>query len=258
MNLETYRNSWALVTGASSGIGKEFAKALAKKKINLVLLARRLEVLEKLADDLKDKNKIEIRCIRFDLNETGKLNEVYKFCKDINIEILINNAGFGNLGELTALSEEKIIEMINVNCTSPVLLTKYFIKKMKTRKRGKVIFLGSILAYFPTPMMALYSSTKVFNAFMGESLSFELEKYNIKSYVLNPGSTDTDFHKIANNNKGVMVRTPKQVVESFLSGNTPVFDDGILNRFFIFLKRFLPRKLIYYIMEKFIKGNNNL
>lgn len=258
MQLEKYQDSWALVTGASSGIGKEFAFELAKKKINLVLLARREELLNEIAIELKETFKIEVKFIKFDLNNISEIDKVYEFCKDIKIEILINNAGFGKLSELNSMPQKKIVEMINVNCTAPSLLTKYFTEKMKQERRGNVVFLGSILAYFPTPMMGLYSATKVFNAFLGESLMFELEKYNIKSFVLNPGSTDTDFHRVADNNRGVNVRRPDQVVKSFFKSGNPVFDDGVTNRFLISLKRILPRRITYFLMKQFIRRNNNL
>lgn len=258
MKLETYKNSWALITGASSGIGKEFAKAFAEEGINVVLLARREELLNSVAKELEEKYKIETRTVKFDLNKTDQLKSVYDLCSDINIEIVINNAGFGDLGELSNLSDEKIIEMINVNCVAPTLLTKHFTERMKKNKRGIVVFLGSILSYFPTPLMSLYSATKVFNSFLGEGLIFELEKYGIKSYVLNPGSTDTDFHRVANNNKGLNVRQPEQVVKRFLANGKTVFDDGIANRLLLFVKRFLPRRVTYFIMKEFIKRNNNI
>lgn len=258
MNLSEYKNSWALITGASSGIGKEFALNFASKGINLILLARREEQLKEIAEILILKYNIQVKYISFDLNKTSSLTDIYSFTENDDVEILVNNAGFGKLSELNELHDEKLVEMINVNCTAPVLLTKHFTEKMKNNKRGIVIFLGSILSHFPTPIMALYSATKVFNSFLGEGLINELKKYNINSYVLNPGSTDTDFHSIANNNKGLIVRSPEKLVSSFLKSNKYVFNDGLVNKFLIFIKRFLPRNIVYFFIGLFIKRNNKL
>jgi len=241
--IKKYGN-WALITGASSGIGEEFAKRLAGEKLNLVLIARREERLKNLSIELIVKYGIEIKIVAGDITESNTIEKIKEECAGLEIGILVNNAGFGSTGEFIKCDAEKEIRMTLLNCVAPVILTHHFLPLMAERRRGAVIFLGSLVAFQPTPLMAAYSATKAFNLTLGEALWYEVKKYNIDVLALNPGGTDTEFQRIAAMGIGPTPRTPQQVVETALNalGRKPGAVDGIMNKSIAVLGRFLPRK----------------
>lgn len=246
MGLASKYGRWALVTGASSGIGEEFAKRLAAENFNLVLVARREERLKNLSQLLNKEHGIEIKIIAGDLTETSTIDRIKEECKELEIGLLVNNAGFGSTGEFINCDTEWEVKMVNLNCVVPTFLTHHFLKGMTERKKGGIIFLGSMVAFQPTPMMSTYSATKVFNLFLGESLWYELKKYNIDVLALNPGGTNTEFQRIAAVDSGPSVRTAKQVVSTALKslGKKPGVIDGILNKAMAVLGRFVPRRVL--------------
>jgi len=243
---------WALITGASSGIGEEFARELAKRGHNLVLLARREDKLKILKKELENHSGIEVRLIFADLAKNDFMEKVLAVTADITISILINNAGYGSTGSFAENDLNFQADMVRVNCYAPVLLTHHFVNKMKTEGKGAVIFLGSVVAYQPVPMMSVYSATKVFNLLLGESLWYELKGSNIDVLVVNPGATKTEFQRIANIDTGPTVRTVEQVVKSTFSalGKKPSVIDGILNKITAISGRFMPRKILISISGK--------
>jgi hypothetical protein len=249
MNLKEKYGNWALITGASSGIGEEFARRIAAQGVNLVLVARRKDRLEKLSQELKAKYNINIIVAPIDLTSENFIEDLKNYTADIEIGILINNAGFGSTGEFINASPEKEVEMVKLNCVAPTILTHYFVKQMVERKRGAVIFLGSIVGFQPTPFMATYSATKVFNSFLGDALWYELKKYNIDVLSLNPGTTKTEFLGLANLQKGPAPRTKEQVVTTALNalGRKPNVVDGFYNKVLAVSSRFVSRKLVVII-----------
>lgn len=240
---------WALITGASSGIGEEFAKRLAEKGFNLVLIARREDRLNALSEDLKRRNKIETKIIAGDLTDDAVISQIKSGCDGLEIGLLINNAGFGSTGEFSLCDADREEKMVKLNCVVPVVLTHHFLGGMIKRKRGGIIFLGSVVAFQPTPMMASYSATKVFNMFLGEALWYELKPYNIDVLSLNPGGTNTEFQRIADVDTGPAVRTPAQVVETALRsiGKKPGVVDGWINKIMTFSGRLAPRRWLITI-----------
>ena len=243
--IEKY-GSWALVTGASSGIGEEFARRFALNGMNLILVARRKERLEKLSQELTSRYNIKVVIVPIDLTSENFLDELKNYTKDIEIGILVNNAGFGSNGEFIDASPEKEAEMVKLNCLAPTILTHYFVKQMVERKKGAIIFLGSVVGFQPTPFMATYSATKAFNSFLGDSLWYELKKYNIDVLSLNPGGTSTEFQRLANSGTGPMQRTCVQVVTTALKalGKKPSVVDGLYNKVLAVSSRFASRKFV--------------
>lgn len=244
-NLQKY-GKWALITGASSGIGEEFARVLAFNGFNLVLVARREERLNVLKNELESKYKVNIRVVPADLSKPDFMDSIITNTSDIEISVLINNAGYGSTGEFVTNDPEFEAGMVLVNCYAPVKLTHHFGNKMKEQGMGAIMFLGSVVAFQPVPMMSVYSATKAFNLLFGEGLSYELKKHNIDTLVINPGTTDTEFQRIANIDSGPLVRTTKQVVDTTLSSlakKTSVVD-GLMNKITAFSGRLLPRKLL--------------
>lgn len=245
INLVEKYGEWALITGASSGIGEEFAIQLAALGMKLILIARRKERLLALSSKLKEKYNTESVIISVDLTKENFLDEIKNLTNDKEIGILINNAGFGSTGEFINCDAVKEIEMIKVNCISPTMLTHYFLPYMIQRRRGAIIFLGSAVAFQPTPMMATYSATKAFNLFLGEALWWELKKYNIDVLALNPGGTNTEFQRIAKIGVGPVPREASDVVKTALQalGKKPSVVDGIQNKIVSVLVRFIPRRI---------------
>ena len=219
---------WALVTGASSGIGKEFCYQLANRGMNIVLVARRKKLIEEIALDIELKNGVKL--------------------KNIEVGFLVNNAGIGSFGDFHQTELKKYIDMIKLNCLAPVMLTFKFLEKMINRKKGAIIFLSSKSAYQPTPFFSVYGATKVFNLFLGEALWSEYKKKGIHILSLSPGLVNTGFQKNAGvtpNQKGLMWSNPKEVVNTALNsiGTKSSVVHGNLDKFLAFLTRLSPRKL---------------
>lgn len=188
-----------LLTGASSGIGRDMAKILNKKGYDLVLVARDKEKLEDVKNELeKEKNKNKIEIISMDLSKEENCLELCKRVK--NVDILINNAGFGDCGNFTKTDLEKEIKMIKTNIIAYHILMKEYLKEMKERNEGKILNVASIAGFIPGPLMATYYATKSYVVKLSESVREELkkEKSNVKISILCPGPVKTNFNKVAN------------------------------------------------------------
>ena len=166
----------ALITGASSGIGRDMARVLASKGYHLVLVARNEEELRKLAKELKETNQIEAEIISMDLSVVENCKELHKKVQDI--DILINNAGFGDCGNFTKTSLEKEISMINTNIVAYHILMKLYLIDMKAKGNGKILNVASIAGFMPGPLMSTYYATKSYIVRISESIREELKKEN--------------------------------------------------------------------------------
>jgi short-subunit dehydrogenase len=183
---------WALVTGASSGIGAEFARALAQDGVSLVLAARRADRLERLARELRERG-VSVRCVPCDLASEAGVHALLAAVADVPVSILINNAGVGYVGRFHEQDPGRLAAMVQLNCAAPVALTAALLPQLVARKRGAVIFTGSVSGSQPLPLHALYSATKAFDNFLGESLWGELQGSGVDVLSLLPGSTATEF-----------------------------------------------------------------
>ncbi len=251
-------NKTALITGASSGIGLEFAKLLAKEKYNLVLVSRDGAKLNLLKTQLEKEYQIEVKILPIDLSAENSSKEVYDQLKNekIDIDLLINNAGFGALGNFDELNWELQRDMIKVNVISLVYLTKLFIEDMKERGYGGILNVASTAAFQPGPRMAIYYATKAFVLNFTLAIAHELKNSKIKIMALCPGPTKTDFQTRAgmteiNLMKFTKFHTAKFVAEygykAFLKGKT-IAIPGTLNKIYLYLIRFIPRKLVSSII----------
>lgn len=183
----------ALITGASSGIGRDMARELAKKGYDLVIVARNeQELLE-----LKEELKTNIEVIAMDLSDSQNCKNLYNQVKDV--DILINNAGFGTFGEFTKTDLDKEINLINTNITAVHILTKLYLKDMKKKNVGHILNVSSIAAFMPGPLMAAYYSSKAYVLRLSEAIREELrkDKSNVKISVLCPGPVNTNFNNVA-------------------------------------------------------------
>ena len=188
---------WALITGASAGIGLEFARALARDGIHCVLVARREEKLEALAAELREKFEVEVRVVAEDLASPGGPDRVADAVADIELGILVNNAGIGYAGRFDKQDVNRLAEMVNLNCLAPVLLTSRILPGMRDRHRGAVIMTGSVAGRQPLPLHGVYSATKAFDLHLGEAIWAEMRSEGVDSLVLEPGPTLTEFQEVA-------------------------------------------------------------
>jgi len=188
---------WALVTGASAGIGREFARALARDGISVVLTARRAERLELLAAELEKAYAVRTRTLPLDLEQSGGAEMLAGAVADLEIGVLVNNAGFGSIGALAEQDPARVRAMVELNCLAPALLTRLLLPAMLKRGRGAVIIVGSVAGMLPMPLHALYSATKAFDNFLGEALYEELRGSGVDVLALEPGSTETEFQQKA-------------------------------------------------------------
>jgi short-subunit dehydrogenase len=188
---------WALITGASAGLGAEFARALARDGVSCALSARREDRLRALASELASTYQVETRVIPADLSDPKDAERLADAVADLDLGMLVNNAGFGYAGRFDKLDPDRLRTMIDVNCTAPVVLTSRLLPQLRERERGAIIFTGSVAGHIPLPLHGVYAATKAFDLLFGEALAVELAEQNIDVLVLEPGPTATEFQAIA-------------------------------------------------------------
>lgn len=184
----------ALITGASSGIGADMARILSSKGYDLILVARNRRKLEKLKKELKT----DVEIINMDISTTFNCMELYNKVKNEDIEIVINNAGFGVYGNFDETSLDKEVDMIDLNIKTVHTLTKLFLKDFKEKDRGYILNVSSLAAFLPGPLMASYYASKAYVLRLTEAIYEELrqEKSNVYVGVLCPGPVKTNFNKV--------------------------------------------------------------
>jgi uncharacterized protein len=251
MNFKEKYGSYALVTGASAGIGKAFAYLLAERGLNLVLVARREDRLKEIVDELSGKYKIEAVSIPMDLSKDGSAGELFEKVKDLDIGLLVNNAGFGYYGRFVDQDENKFVEMIKLNILGFTLLTRRFAQYFIGKKRGGMVLVSSLAAFQPTPGMALYGATKGFELLIGEAIAEEIKGKNVDITVLCPSATLTEFQTVAGGvpHDGM---TAEFVAKCALKnlGKMRIAIPGIGNKILGKLNRFLPRNVVTWVTGK--------
>ena len=197
--LDTYADRWALITGASSGIGAEFARFLAARGMHLVLTARREDRLRELADDLHTRHGTQCELIVGDLTDPGEPQRIFSLIKGqgIAVELLINNAGFGNVGVVDDTDSQRMLNMIQLNIASLTELTYLFLPQMLEREHGAIINVSSVAAFQPVAYMPVYSATKAFVLHFSEALWAECRDRGVTIQALCPGTTETEFFDVA-------------------------------------------------------------
>lgn len=246
MNKNKY-GSWALVTGASSGIGKAFAEKTASAGLNLVIVARNENKLNQLKSNLFTQFQIDVRIIVADLTTSKGIDNVIKQTESLEVGLLINNAGREDSNHFLKISKEDHIQTIDLNVKAPLLLTHHFGSKMISRKKGGIINMSSIVAFQGVPFISNYAATKSYNLIFSEGLSAEFNKHNIDVLAVTPGFTDTNLANVYD-----FDGTPfKPLKPSFVAtealkalGKKRVVVPGGMNKFLFLSGKFLfPRKL---------------
>lgn len=243
----------ALITGASSGIGLELAKLFAADGHDLILVARSNDALEKLAQELTGKHNVKARVLPVDLSLSSASNQIYEQLSGVEVEFLINNAGFGTFGMVAETKESSLLEMMQVNIVALTQLTRLFLPGMIKRKRGRILNVASTAAFQPGPLMAVYYASKAYVLSFSEALANETKGTGVTVTALCPGPTLTGFQKRAHMEDSNLVSGNLPVMDAagvarigyhaMMKGKTLVIP-GMTNRLLAFSVRLGPRKLV--------------
>lgn len=256
-----YQNKNILITGASVGLGAEFAKQFHARGSNLVLVARRKELLEKMARQFNSQRNNSTQVICCDLGKTDSVEmvELLNFVKNNQIDILVNNAGFGSFGYFEELGLDRECEMLEVNIKATIKLAHQVIPQMKLRRSGAIISLSSIAGLQPIPYMSTYAATKAFNLFHSLGLHQELKDFGIHVLTVCPGPTETEFAgvtrmpgTITNSKRD---RADQVVAESIraLDAKRAIIVTGLKSKFIGLISRLLPLSFSTYLVKMALK-----
>jgi len=249
----TTRAAWALVTGASAGIGAEIARSLARRRYNVVLTARREARLESLGEALEREHAVKTRVVAADLGDAGSRGALLEALGGLPIGFLANNAGYGLRGGIDALGTDAQVEMVRVNCEAVVGLTAPLVARMKDRGEGRVLTVASIAAFQAGPWMAAYYATKGFDLLWSEALWHELRGTGVTATALCPGPTRSEFFERASMGGtaverlagGVLAASAAGVAEAGVAGamrGRRVVVPGLMNKASVLSTRVLPRR----------------
>lgn len=246
---------YALITGASKGIGKAMAEILAEKKHNLILIARSSDLLAALAQSLKSKYQIETAWLAVDFTETGAAYKIQDWCKENNysIDILINNAGYGLSGPFENYASKEHTDMMQVNMTVLVELCSLFLPELKTAPKAHILNIASSAAYQAVPGLSLYAASKAFVLSFSRGLQYELRHTSVRVTTICPGGTETDFANRANLNQKARkageklnmsaAEVAKMAIEAMFAGKTEKIT-GFVNQLGAAFVWLLPKKLV--------------
>jgi hypothetical protein len=256
-----WQGKWALVTGASSGIGVALARELAAAGVNLILTARRVDRLQSVATELAAEFSIEVRVLPADLNQRAAAEELFAATEGagLSVDILINNAGLGQYGRFLDGKLDQELSIVEVNCTSVVHLTRLFVPKMVERKQGWVLVLASTASFQPVPYMATYAASKAFDRFFAEALAAEVERYGVRVTALCPGPTQSEFFLVAGSRELDRSTKKQPTVEvarigiAALYGGRRAVIPYLGGKLMTVMQRLLPRKLVVQTAEKMFR-----
>jgi uncharacterized protein len=198
-----WRGKWALITGASAGIGTALARELSMQGTHVALTARRKDRLEQLARELEQKHGVKTAVTTADLTRPEGPEQIHAFTttNKIEVELLINNAGFGAYGELPSVEVDRLLDMVQVNCSAVVHLTRLYLPEMVARGSGDILIVASTAAFQAVPYISTYAATKAFDLLFAEGLSEEMRPHGVRVCALCPGSTESEFHIVAGQEK---------------------------------------------------------
>lgn len=255
-----YQGKWALITGASAGIGETFAHELAKKKVNLILVARREDRLKVLSDQLRRQYQIEVDVIALDLSKTESPHQLFSTIERLQrpVRILINNAGFGVYGTLHQTDVKKNEEQILLNVFALAALTQLFLPAMVKDRDGMIINVASVAGFQPVPYMSVYGASKAFVLSFTEALWAEYRNSGIRVLALCPGPVETEFFKVLGESSITGERdTPEEIVKTALRAAEQdkmyVIPGHRKNYILAQLSRLSPRWVTAKIAEKMMR-----
>ena len=245
---------WALVTGASSGMGAAFARHLAEQKLSIVLVARREDRLRELSQELEQKMSVQTRVIPADLSREDFMPTLQEATQDLEIGLLVNNAGTEITGDFLSNDLDAELKMLNLNSRTPLILTHHYGTHMRNRHRGGIIFLSSVVALAGLPQWSQYAATKGHNLLFAEGLAEELSPEGVDVLAVSPGFTRTELLELSPLGR-MMSMDADAVVRTALKnlGRTRHVTPGIHNKLIALSTRFQPRVLNTKIIGTVIK-----
>lgn len=245
----------ALITGASSGIGYAYAYELAKRGYNLVIVSNEADRISAVGEEIKSKFGVSVRAMYFDLSKADAAERLFDECNDLDINVLINNAGMFFFDRLTETPTRKIETMLNLHIVTPTILCRLFAQKMKDNGGGYILNMSSLSAWMEFPGIALYSSTKRYLKHFTTSMHLELNSSGVVFTSVCPGAVATDLYNLSNKYKkiaitlGIMMPTDKLAkigLEALFSHRTTCIP-GLLNKLFLPILPIIPHKVTMWI-----------
>lgn len=252
-----WTGKWALITGASAGIGLALAGELAMSGANLVVTARRKARLDALAARLQTSHGVKVEVLTADLAKSGAPGQIRAFsdAKGLEIELLVNNAGFGAYGSFHETDMVRQLEMIQVNCAAVVQLTHLYLGDMVTRRHGDILIVASVAGFQAVPYISTYAATKAFDLRFAEGIAAEVRRYGVNVCALCPGSTSTEFREVAGQPENTFrgAETAEKVARTGLkalaAGKSSVIS-GFKNMMSVEGQRLAPRGLVTSVAAK--------
>ena len=247
--------SYALITGASKGIGKVIALELAAKGYPVAIVARSEDLLKQVAEEVRSTSKVDVKYLALDLSAPDAAKQVFEWTQqqNISVSILVNNAGYGLSGAFESYPLEQHVNMLQVNCTTLVQLTYLFLPQLKKQPQGYIMNIASSAAYQAVPYLSLYAGSKALVLQFTRGLRHELRRTNVSVTCISPGATDTEFNDRAKVGPKAMkaakkiIMTPEQVgkvaVDSMFRKKAEVVV-GLVNKLGGFLSWLLPKKMV--------------
>lgn len=259
MNPE-WKGKWALVTGASAGIGQAIAEELAKQGTNLVLTARREDRLLALASKLGAQHGVRVVTFAADLAQPAAPDAIFAFTKerDLAIALLVNNAGFGQYGQFDTVAPSRLLQMVQVNCAAVLHLTRLYLPEMVARRSGDVLIVSSTAAFQAVPFISTYAATKAFDLYLAEGLAEEMKPHGIRVCALCPGTTTSEFHEVAGHPSQSKGReqsaetVARNGLKALASGKS-YFVSGLGNYLGAHGQRLVPRRFVTRIAAKMFR-----
>ncbi len=257
---KAWQGKWAVVTGASAGIGEAIAVELAAAGVNLVLTARRRERLDLLAERLRAVYSVQAQVLVADLTLQQAPQQIFDATEGsgLHVDVLINNAGFGEYGEFLRSNLEMQVNMVQVNCSAVVHLTRLFLPAMAARRYGAVMIVASTASYQPVPYLATYGATKAFDRMLAEALAEEMKRHGVRVSALCPGPTESEFNQVAGSRSGdrrkaqSAVQVAQRGLEGLAAGKHWVLP-YLAGSVQVFTQRFVPRRVVTGAIERMFR-----
>lgn len=247
-----FKDKTALITGASSGLGADFARQLAAEGCHLVLVARRLERLQNLRHEIQSQHQVQVTVYAMDLSLPEAAEDLYEATENrgLVVDILINNAGFGLAGDFLDLDPERELEMLALNMVTPTRLSRLYGQRMVSRGTGHILLVASVVAFQPTPTLSTYAASKAYMQSFGEALAYELRPRGVGVTVLSPGGVATEFSDVAGQQLSVVheraLMQSTEVVAAALNGlqdGAVRVVPGLMNQVGALASKLMPRRL---------------
>jgi short-subunit dehydrogenase len=251
MSFKEKYGSWAIITGASSGLGVEFAHQLAEKGLNLVLVARREELMVELAEKIQSKYPVEVRIIALDLAKEGFYNELAEKTSDLDIGLIVNNAGMNIEGHFYRGDLDRNIQMIRLNMEAPFTIAYEMGKKFIERGKGGIIFTASSSSFQATPYLSHYGATKAYLLSLAESMNYEFKDKGVDVIALCPGMTESEMTKGMKGNPIVMKAAPVVKLAIDNLGKQAYVVPGLGNK----IQAFMTQRVLGRDLSRVITGS---